>query len=326
MSQRLLGWSALVVAVVFGATGCGDRSGPPARPLETAASQPLRLRNSIGVEMALIPAGTFSMGSADGDDDEQPVHKVRLTQPFYLGVHEVTNAQWKAVMGEVPSQWQDADRPVEQVSWDDAVKFCRKLSALPAERAAGRVYRLPTEAEWEYACRAGSKTRYSFGDDEAELEEHGWFNDNSGVATHPVGQKKPNAWGLYDMHGNVWEWCADWYGAYPANAVADPSGRDGGSIRVIRGGSWLYSAGHCRSADRHRCDPEYRFRLPGLSPCPESVWSRAAGGGAVAERAPEGAGRSRATDRGEAERESIMPRQRIIASTKRPADAAMHGR
>ncbi|NBW87127.1 MAG: formylglycine-generating enzyme family protein [Planctomycetia bacterium] len=189
---------------------------------------------------------------------------MRLTKPFYLGVTEVTNAQWKAVMGEVPSMWQDADRPVEEVSWNDAVAFCRKLSELPEERAAGREYRLPTEAEWEYACRAGSKTAYSFGDDEGSLGEHGWFDGNSDGQTHPVARKKPNAWGLHDMHGNVWEWCSDWYGEYPAGATTDPAGPAGGSDRVFRGGGWSDTAGDCRSALRGRRDPEDRYYFLGF--------------------------------------------------------------
>jgi len=226
------------------------------------------LRNSIGVELKLLPGGGFTMGQAGGESDETP-HQVTLTKPVYIGVYEVTNAQWKRVMGSVPSHWQDADRPVEQVSWEDAVEFCRKLSALPAERQAGRVYRLPTEAEWEYACRAGTDTKYSFGDDESRLDEYGWYDGNSGNQTHPVGKKKPNGWGLFDMHGNVWEWCSDLYGEYPKGAVTDPQGPSGASARVFRGGSWLSTARYCRSANRSGSGPSFRpslgFRLA-LSP------------------------------------------------------------
>jgi formylglycine-generating enzyme required for sulfatase activity len=207
------------------------------------------LVNSIGIALKLLPAGTFTMGQAWGDSDETP-HEVTLSKPYYLGVTEVTNAQWQAVMGRVPSNWKDDDRPVEQVSWEDAVEFCRKLSAFPAEKQAGRVYRLPTEAEWEYACRAGTETRYSFGDDESRLGEYAWYYGNSGNETHAVGTKKPNAWGLFDMHGNVREWCSDWYGEYPKGAVTDPQGPSHASVRVLRGGSWLGSASLCRSAHR----------------------------------------------------------------------------
>lgn len=246
---------------------------------EPAAALPARtelvaqpsLVNSIGIEFRLIPPGTFMMGSEDGEADQKPVHEVRFTKPFYLGVYEVTNAQWKAVMGgEPPSQWKDDDRPVETVKWTDAVAFCQKLSVMPEEQKAGRVYRLPTEAEWEYACRAGTTTKWVSGNDEAILGDFAWFDSNSNSQTHPAGQKKPNSWGLYDMHGNVWEWCGDWYGLYAAEAVADPQGPDSGSSRVIRGGSWYRSAGYCRSVDRYGVEPSDRdddagFRLA-LSP------------------------------------------------------------
>jgi eukaryotic-like serine/threonine-protein kinase len=142
-------------------------------------------------------------------------------------VYEVTQGEYERVMGTNPSHFKGDPRlPVETVSWQDAMTFCERLSALPAERSAGRVYRLPTEAEWEYACRAGSTTIYSFGDSEGSLGDYAWYDSNSGSKTHPVGQKRPNAWGLYDMHGNVWEWCSDWYdGSYYASSpVDDPTG------------------------------------------------------------------------------------------------------
>jgi formylglycine-generating enzyme required for sulfatase activity len=199
------------------------------------------------------------MGSTDGDPDEKPVHEVRITKPFYIGVYEVTNAQWSRVMGGVPSNWKDDDRPVENVTWTDVVEFCRKLSEQPEERAAGRVYRLPTEAEWEYACRAGTTTKWASGDDEKTLGDMAWFDTNSGSQTRPVGQKRPNAWGLYDMHGNVWEWCSDWYGAYAAEAIADPTGPAGGSDRVLRGGSWYSTATYCWSAFRYGDVPLSRY-------------------------------------------------------------------
>jgi formylglycine-generating enzyme required for sulfatase activity len=163
-----------------------------------------------------------------------------------------------------------ANHPVEQVSWEDAVEFCQRLSALPEEKKAGRVYRLPTEAEWEYACRAGSQMAYSFGSDEKSLVNFGWYDSNSKGMTHAVGLKKANAWGLYDMHGNVWEWCADWYGENHnlmydrwrrkrSVTVTDPRGPEAGSLRVNRGGSWLNDAVNCRSAIRNRCDPSLRI-------------------------------------------------------------------
>ena len=236
-----------------------------APPAEILARPPLE--NSIGIKLKLIPAGSFMMGSEDGEPDEKPVHEVSITKPFYLGVTEVTNAQWRRVMaGEPPSKWKDDDRPVEQVSWDDVVEFCRKLSEMPEERAARRSYRLPTEAEWEYACRAGSKTPYSFGvgDDRTNLGEFAWFGSNSASQTHPVGQKRPNPWGLHDMHGNVWEWCSDWYGPYAAGVATNPKGPDEGSLRVYRGGSWDSTAGDCRSADRRRYVPSLRLDILGF--------------------------------------------------------------
>jgi formylglycine-generating enzyme required for sulfatase activity len=248
---------------------------PPA-PLPVPPPEPPRpalgtITNSIGIQLAFIPAGEFQMGSPESDsgayDDEKPQHTVRITTPFYLGVTEVTQEQYERVMGSNPSEFKGAQLPVETVSWEDATEFCRKLSELSAEQGAGRVYRLPTEAEWEYACRAGSKTKYSFGDSESSLGDYAWYISNSDRKTNPVGQKKPNAWGLYDMHGNVREWCSDWWKRdYTSTAVSDPTGPATGSSRVIRGGGWLDVAGDCRSAARDGSAPAYRhgnfgFRL-----------------------------------------------------------------
>ena len=192
-----------------------------------------------------------------------------------MGVYEVTNAQYKRVMSKIPSKRKDDDSPVEQMSCQDAMEFCEKLTQLPEERGAGRVYRLPTEAEWEYACRAGTTTKYSFGDVDSQLGYYGWFSGNADEQTHPVGLKKPNGWGLYDMHGNVWEWCNDFYGYYPDGAVTDPQGLLSGSGRVLRGGSCRSSARHGRSAYRSWTVTSGRgshlgFRLamslPGLNP------------------------------------------------------------
>jgi len=210
--------------------------------------------NSIGMRFVPIPAGTFTMG----EGKTATPHKVTLTQEFHLGQYEVTQEQYEQVMGTNPSQFKGPQNPVEKVSWDDAVEFCRKLSAMPAEKKAGYVYRLPTEAEWEYACRAGTKTTYSFGDSDSELGDYAWYNENSGNTTHPVGGKKPNPWGLYDMRGNVWEWCQDWYGDYPSGSVTDPTGSASGSSRVYRGGSWLYNSDYCRSAIRFGDPPDRR--------------------------------------------------------------------
>ena len=200
--------------------------------------------NSIGMKLKLLPAGEFMMGELEAR------HQVTLTKPFEMGVHEVTQEQYEKVMGKNPSKFKGVNNPVERVSRNDAVEFCRKLSELPAEKEAGHTYRLPTEAEWEYACRAGTTTKFSFGDDESELGDYAWYEDNSGKKTHLVGEKKPNAWGLYDMHGNVAEWCQDYYGFYPSDPVTDPTGPKTGSFWVFRGGSWLNTTGFCKSSDR----------------------------------------------------------------------------
>ncbi len=240
---------------------------------------PETITNSIGMRLTLIPAGEFLMGSPDSDkdaeDDEKPRHRVRITRPFYLGKYEVTQAEYEAMMRDNPSYFEGKPKnPVENVSWVNALRFCNQLSEreglkpyyeisgetaqVPAWNGAG--YRLPTEAEWEYACRAGTATRYSFGDDEASLGEFCWFDGNSDLRTHEVGQKRANGFGLHDMHGNVWEWCGDWYadGYYKEPPVDDPRGPSRASIRVIRGGSWYRDPRLVRSADRLGFRPDYR--------------------------------------------------------------------
>ena len=221
-------------------------------PAQLALGDPVV--NSVGMLLVPIPAGTFTMGEG------KTAHKVTLTQAFYLGVYEVTQQQYEKVMGSKPSNFKGPQNPVEQVSWNDAVEFCRKLS-----EQEGVEYRLPTEAEWEYACRAGTTTKYSFGDIESELADYAWYDENSGDTTHPVGSKKPNAWGLYDMHGNVWEWCEDWYESYPSGSLTDPTGASSGSDRVYRGGCWSIQLPiYCRSAFRYRDSPDDRIRNLGF--------------------------------------------------------------
>ena len=221
---------------------------------------PPRHVNSVGMAFISIPAGEFLMGSADGEDRERPVHRVRISRPFSLGRYAVTQGQWQSVMGSNPSRFPgDAQRPVERVSWEDVQEFIGRLNALEP----GQPYRLPTEAEWEYAARAGTTTAYSFGDDAAPLGQYAWYDGNAG-STHPVGQRKPNAWGLYDMHGNVWEWVEDWYGAYEAAPAVDPQGPAAGARRVFRGGGWIYDAGACRSACRASAVPGYRDGILGV--------------------------------------------------------------
>jgi formylglycine-generating enzyme required for sulfatase activity len=210
--------------------------------------------NGVKLEMIHVPGGEFTMGSND-HDDEKPPHRVRLSA-FAIGKYEVTQAQWKALMGNNPSRFSSSDDlPVEQVSFDDAQEFLRRLR----EKTGDQRWRLPTEAEWEYAARAGSQGKYSFGDDESELRNYAWFSSNSSSQTHPVGQLKPNAFGLFDMHGNVWEWCEDWYGGYSQSPTTDPPGLSSGSDRLNRGGSWYSAAALCRSADRDFYSPGGRL-------------------------------------------------------------------
>lgn len=223
-----------------------------------AKSKVLDLGNGVRMEFVLISAGTFYMGSeaseAGRDNDEGPIRRVQITRPFYLGKYEVTQDQYMAVMGRNPSHFSGRNLPVEMVSWEEAVAFCKKIGG-----------RLPTEAEWEYACRAGSTSRFCFGNSDSALKDYAWYADNSGKRTHAVGQKKPNAWGLYDMHGNVWEWCSDWYVDNYRNAsTTNPTGPSSGTYRVVRGGSWNGNARYCRSAGRGNYTPDVRGNFSGF--------------------------------------------------------------
>ena len=212
--------------------------------------------------MVLVPAGEFLMGDANGEDDERPAHTVKLGA-FYIDKSEVTQKAYQGLVGKNPAKFRGPDRPVERVSWLAAIKYCNlrslKEGLAPCYDPKTLVcdfeadgYRLPTEAEWERACRAGTTTRYSFGDDPSALARHAWFKANAAKSTHPVGQKEPNRWGLHDLHGNVAEWCHDVYGEafYRSGPAADPRGPASGEERVLRGGSWRSSPDRCRSAAR----------------------------------------------------------------------------
>jgi formylglycine-generating enzyme required for sulfatase activity len=228
------------------------------------------LAKGVTLEMVSLPAGKFLMGSSESDY-EKPPHQVKVNS-FAIGKYPITQAQYQAVMGNNPSYFKNnPQNPVEQVSWDGAQAFCQKLSLI-----TGKTYRLPTEAEWEYACRAGTTTRYYFGDDANQLGDYAWGSENSNDTTHPVGQKKPNAWGLYDMSGNVWEWCEDdWHDSYagaPDDGTAwiDNDNRSQ-SRKCLRGGSWDFNPNYCRSAIRGWVDPvihyvSYGFRVACVSP------------------------------------------------------------
>jgi formylglycine-generating enzyme required for sulfatase activity len=247
---------------------------PPPQPKPTPASRPSSqsfaevLGYGVKLEIVRLPGGTFQMGSSDGANDEKPVHRVTIS-PFFIGKYEVTQAQWRAVMGNNPSYFKGDHLPVENVSWDDAMEFCRKLS-----KWFGKTYRLPTEAEWEYACRAGTATAFAFGSSLSSTQAN--FNGNypyGGAAygiyrhsTTPAGIFSPNNFGLYDLHGNVWEWCQDWYNKdyYRQSAENNPQGPTTGTVRALRGGSWEASGDHCRSAYRDGFEPDLRSSYIGF--------------------------------------------------------------
>ena len=235
-----------------------------ARSRERQSAREHEWRSPLGMEFLWIPQGAFVMGSPEdeeGRNDDEVQHAVRISQGFWMGKYEVTQGEWEAVMGENPSDFKECGSrcPVDSVSWEDVQEFTQKLNE--RESGSGYRYRLPSEAEWEYAARAGTTgARYG------ELEEIAWYEANSGEEPHPVGMKRANAWGLHDMLGSVWEWTADWYETYPTGSVTDPEGPSTGSNRVARGGSWYYYAGYVRSADRRDDSPGYRhynigFRL-----------------------------------------------------------------
>jgi formylglycine-generating enzyme required for sulfatase activity len=216
----------------------------------------LSLPDGVKLELIACPAGTFMMGSPtreNGRSRDESQHKVTLTKPFWTGKTEVTQLQWQAVMGNNPSIFKGSERPVENVSWNDAMMFCKKLTEqtrVAAILPVGYEYRLLTEAEWEYACRAGTTVPYA---GTGRLDDIGWYGDVKGQ-THPTAKKQPNAWDLYDMHGNVWEWCYDSDGGYSAGGASDPVAVNGSTKRIMRGGSWFDTPETCRSAKRHRCE------------------------------------------------------------------------
>jgi len=285
--------------------GKGVRLKVDLRAVAKAVSEPKTFTNSLGMKFAKIPSGSFMMGSGISASEavsryggkekyyerEHPQHRVTISKPFYMQKMEVTVGQWRSFIQDTgykteaetgggayvwtgkkwekkegtywdnPGFNQGDNNPVTCVSWNDVQEFIKWLN-----RKEGKEYRLPTEAEWEYGARAGSTTRFCYGNNKDGLAEYAWYWDNSGKRTHSVGEKKPNSWGLYDMHGNVWEWLQDRYGDYPSGAVTDPTGPSSGSNRVNRGGSWGNDAGNCRSANRVRNEPGNRdnnlgFRL-----------------------------------------------------------------
>ena len=232
-----------------------------------AVGQQLKeITNCIGMKLVLIHAGSFTMGSPEeavGRLDGETQHEVTISRSYYLGVYEVTQAQYEKVVGENNSR-PKVDKLPAEVNWYNADTFCAKLSKMPEEKAEGREYRLPTEAEWEYACRASSAAAYQFGDSKDVLNEYAWFSANAGNVPHPVGEKKPNRWGLYDMLGNAFEWCQDTHGEYPSEAVTDPIAQSPDAHRIIRGGCYGTGALECRSAFRSYLDPRMRGNILGF--------------------------------------------------------------
>ena len=264
VGKAILSGDKVGLIVVLSA-GSGYTTAPPV--VVEAPPKPLGLKLELVPKLTVDgPAGyvlieprTFEMGSPtseDGRDDDEVQHSVRLSRGYWMSDHETTQAEYESVMGSNPSEFKGLTLPVEQVSWNEAVSYCEKLTLreLAAGRiVAGQAYRLPTEAEWEYAARGGTTGAYA-----GELISMGWYDQNPGDKTHSVKGKRANGWGLYDMHGNVWEWCSDWSGVYPSGSVTDPTGATSGSDRVFRGGCWNSEARNCRSANRGRREPGFR--------------------------------------------------------------------
>jgi formylglycine-generating enzyme required for sulfatase activity len=284
--KNMMQWTA-VASVLWMGSVMAATDNMPAGPVVPGRAMNIDLGGGVTLEMVWIDPGEFEMGSPEkekGRGNNETQHHVMITKGFWMGKYEVTQAQWEQVMGDNPGPYltkdpsylkkAGKDAPVEGVSWNDCQEFIKKLNA-QVENQKSRIgngqFRFPTEAEWEYACRAGTKTPLYSGAADRHLDAVAWYADNSGETTHPVGQKKPNAWGLYDMHGNVWEWCQDWCGVgddYAAGAAKDPTGAafSPGSYHVARGGGWGSNAGYCRSANRGSLDPNDRgyyvgFRL-----------------------------------------------------------------
>ena len=239
--------SACIALLLFASYGCSSQ-------IETPKELTLDLGQGVQMQLVLIPAGDFLMGPNVPDQEGKILaRKVTISKPFYMAKYPTTQQQWQALMPKNPSKFKGADNPVDSIQWKAAQDFCAKLAA-----KTGKPVRLPTEAEWEYACRAGTTTDYYFGDDPNALPDYAWYEDNSNDTTHHVGQKKPNAWGLYDMCGNVWEWCNDFYIPidYTAGPATNPKGPEKGNhlsygdSHVLRGGAWHTEPGYSRSGSR----------------------------------------------------------------------------
>lgn len=263
----------IVLAMIITSVGCGPKAddGSPEKKVTDAGSAgnspTAKTETTSRPDMVRIDGGTFLMG--DDDEVDASPHEVSVSA-FFMDRNLVTQAEFEKVTGENPSRWKAPDNPVEQVRWSDAVRYCNKRSELDWLKPCydlntwkcdftANGYRLPTEAEWEYACRAGTKTSYFFGENSTKIGDYAWYDKNSGGHPRPVGRKKPNAWGLYDMAGNLWEWCNDFYQVdyYGQSPKQDPRGPDSGKAKVVRGGAWRFSADNCRSGYRYNESPGY---------------------------------------------------------------------
>lgn len=265
----IMRYSGVLMCILFGVIAllqsC-ERRVPSGRPA-TSENRPGETGAKSEIEMVHLPGGQFTMGDKNEPDAEP--HEVVLSD-FYIDRHLVTQEQYERVCGENPSRWKGSKNPAEQIRWSDAVKFCNQRSRMEGLEPCydlqtwqcnfeANGYRLPTEAEWEYTCRAGTQTAFFFGDDASRLEDYAWFEANSGRHPHPVGQKQPNAWGLYDMCGNVWQWCNDFYQVdyYQQSPQENPRGPKEGQNKVVRGGAWKFSAQNCRAGYRYYENPGY---------------------------------------------------------------------
>lgn len=252
-------WSTFKLLVFLFTMCCGAI---PARASYQAdpPTQPESIENSVGMRLVKIMPGEFLMGSPETEPSRfecERQHKVRITKAFWISVEEVSVEQYSTVLNREIKDALDGNLPVRHISWHDAESFCRKLSEFEPEKLAGRNYRLPTEAEWEYACRAGTKTAYFWGDDPSAADEYAWNMKNSGESLKRAGGRKPNPWGLHDMNGSLWEWCSDWYAELPSQEQTDPQGTSSGEQRVVRGGAYDSPLGYIRSASRAPAPPSF---------------------------------------------------------------------
>ncbi len=270
----------IIAILVFSLVHIPFASEEKQQPKEITLAIPNLPEEATPMVLVRIPAGCFVMGSDENEkyheENEAPPHKVEITHPFYIGKYEVTQAQWEAIMGNNPSTQININLPVNRVNWYDCQEYLEKLNKLEFTKKnefwKRGSFRLPTEAEHEYACRAGIQTSTYFGEDPSleAIMEHAWIRDNSNAALNPVGSLNPNPWGLYDMLGNVWEWCYDWYGLYSDEKQIDPTGPENGEEKVFRGPSWMGRREYVRCADRGRFPPDYRRNTGGF----RVVWSK----------------------------------------------------